>query len=102
DPPVAACPVRLPQLAAQDLAGGVPREAIDDVDVLGALVARELGAAEVDQLLLACASARPETDGSAHRFSPELVGNAEDGHFGHRGMPRERLLDLPGIDIDAS
>ena len=49
---VAARPVGLAQLALEDLAGGVARQRLEDVDRPGALVVREVLAAVGDQLLL--------------------------------------------------
>ena len=57
DPPLVALPVGLAQLALEELAAGVARQLVDEIDRARALVAGKLVARPVDQALLGQAGA---------------------------------------------
>ena len=89
------------KLAAQQLAGGVAREDLDELDLLGQLVAAQVGARLQD---LVAANVLPglEHDRGMHRLPPELVRDAEHADLAHRRMAHDRLLDLARIDVHAA
>jgi hypothetical protein len=37
-----------------------------------------------------------------HGLPPPLVGQADDGHVGHRRVAEQECLDLPGVDVFAA
>src|SRR4051794_7169655 len=48
--PVLARPIRVAQIPAQDLAGGIARQGVQELDALRRLEARNAGAGEVDDI----------------------------------------------------
>src|SRR6185503_11047474 len=44
--------------------------------------------------------ARREPDGRDRRFTPAVVGDAEDRDIEHRRMPNGYLLDVPRVHVD--
>src|SRR5438128_9267679 len=68
DPPSGLGPVAVPELTFADLAVGVAGELLDDLHGLRALVVRELGPAELDELRLGDRGAR--LDDGLHLLPP--------------------------------
>src|SRR5579871_1100705 len=83
------------------LAGGVAREGVDVLDLLGhGLAAQALGL-EPRTRLDECERGRTvgvAHDG-AHPFTGPPVGQADDRHVGHRGVGEQEVLDLLGGDV---
>src|ERR1700754_3946588 len=100
DRAVATLPVRLAEVLLQDLADGTARQGVDDVDGLRALVRRQPLARERDDLLFGGLAL--QCDNGFHRFTPLLVGHADDGDLGDRGMLGQYPLDLDRVDVLAA
>src|SRR5260370_10972005 len=95
-------PIGIAQMAAQDLAGGIARQRLDEVDRLRRLEARDAFAGEVDDVrrrrLLALLHHHDRLD----RFAPLLVGHADYGDFGDVGMIADRAFDFGRADVFAA
>ena len=74
--------VLFPELPLEDLPAGVLRHGVGDDDVLGCLIARELGAGVPDHRFFGEGGAWLGNDYGDDRLDPPRVGNAEDGDFG--------------------
>src|SRR5512147_484404 len=84
DAALLVAPVGLAQHALQDLAGGVARDRLEEVDRLRALVVRDAAAHELDDLRRARLGARLEDDAGLDRLAPGVVGHADRRIFGER------------------
>src|SRR6516165_12407131 len=80
---LAAGPVRLAQGALEHLAGSAARQVLDDVDRSRALVVRQAGAAEGDDVGGGELRAGGGDDDGLDGLAPVLVGNADDHAFAH-------------------
>src|SRR5690348_17089789 len=80
--PLATFPVRLAQLALQDLAGGIARQCLGEVDGARHLVAGDALPRVVDELLYRHGGAGFFHHDRLHRLAPLRVGHADDSHVG--------------------
>src|SRR5690348_14757071 len=93
---------RFPHHKLLHLAGDGHGEGIDEFDVAGYFVMRDLAFAEGLDLLGAGAFAGFELDPGAKLLAVFLIGHAHNLHRFHLGMAEEELLDLAGIDVLAT
>src|SRR5579883_3039033 len=98
----AAGPIRLAQLALQDLARGIARQRLDEIDGARHLVAGDPLARELDELARRQRCALLLDDDRLDRLAPLIVGHADHGDIGDGGMGEERAFDLRGIDVLAA
>src|SRR6266545_2415314 len=94
-------PVRIAELALDELARGIARQRLVEGDLAGHLIAGHMLAAESDDLFARDRGARLELYRGMDALAPLLVGNAEDGGVEDLGMPVERIFHLGRVDIDA-
>src|SRR6187455_3215 len=91
------------ELVAQDFPRSAARELVvaDEHDVLRLLVARELGPAAREELVLSerRVGRRHERDG---HLAPPRVLFSHDGGFGHARVVEEHAFDLGGVDVLAA
>src|SRR3954469_22252611 len=102
DLPLAALPVRRPQLALEDLAGGVAGQGVEDVHRVGALVVREVLPAEGDEPRLGRLLPRLQRHDGLDGLAPGRVGHADDGDLHDRRVLREHPLDLGRVHVLAA
>src|SRR5437773_12148346 len=87
-------PVRLAQLALEELARGVARELVDEVDRARFLVARETFAAERDERIRPDMHPASQLDHGLDRLTPPVVRDADHRRVHHCGMSVQDGLDL--------
>src|SRR2546423_12869337 len=68
-----------PKLTLEHLAGWVTWQRVEECDLLGHLVARQLGTAVVEKHLRRCRRARAQDDEGHRDFAPALVRAAHHG-----------------------
>src|SRR6516225_7337442 len=103
----ADCPSRvLPELVAKGaleyLSGGTDRHGLHEADFLGHLVARDHGAAMLEDVLLRGVRALLQDDDGSDTLAPTGIGGTHDGRHGDRGMRCDRLLDFRRVDVLAA
>src|SRR5262249_28072808 len=86
------------QLVFHDLAGGVERELIEELDVPGHLVAGHPVPAPGDELL-GGHEAAADHERLSHLPEP-VVGHADHGDLGHPRMLQQEALDLRGVGVE--
>src|ERR1017187_3647533 len=87
------------QLSLEDLADGVLRQLIAELDHARVLVGGHLLFAVGDEVRRAERGVRPQRDDSHHLFAEPVIGDSDDGGFGDRGMGVQRVLDLGWINV---
>ncbi len=100
-----AGPVGLAQRLLVELAVLPAGQGVGEVDRARALVVRQVGPAEGDDLGLELGAGREARGGLDDRLdllAHLRLGDAEDGHVGHRGVQHEDVLDLLGVDVHAA
>jgi hypothetical protein len=80
------------QDAFQDLAGGVARELVDEVDVLGCLESGESASGVGDEFFLGDLPGDDDEGGDG--FDPSVVWGADDSDLGDGGVGVEGVLDF--------
>src|SRR6187402_2979474 len=85
----------LAQLALEQLAARVLRQAVDEDHALGHLEMRHLAGAVLDDRFFVQLLAGLDYDDRGYRFDPARIGQAYDGDFGDPGNAIDHLLDLP-------
>ena len=85
----------------EHLAGGVARQDVDDLELLGQLLDHQPGAAQVGDHLVE--GQRQRGIGELHDGADPLarvrIGHADDGDVGHLGVRVEEVLHLLGRDV---
>jgi len=56
----------------------------------------------VDEVLLPERASRPQHHDRMDGLSPEAVGDPDDGRLLHVGVPEQRFLHLPRVDVVAT
>lgn len=96
--------VALAQLAAKQLPGGKPRNAIDEVDVPRTLEPRKVLGAVVQKSLfhiVAVGHRRIELDDCVDDLTELVVRYPEDSGIGDGRVRQQHILGFLGIDVDA-
>src|SRR5689334_3375653 len=86
------------QLSLQDLARGVPRQLVDHVVLLGALVAGDV----VETAPVECGWIRASDDVGDDALAPVVVRHADDGNFRDRLIAEKDVLHLARVDVVAA
>ena len=94
--------MRGPEVALEDLAGGVAGQDVDDLDRLGALVVRQALSGEGDDLVGVDGLARLRSHDGVHGLDPLGVRDAEDGDLGNLRVGGDDALDLGAVDVLAA
>src|SRR6266487_1737039 len=85
---------------AVDLADGGEGQVVEDVDLAWVFVGGQAGARELDQLLPAGARPRTQRHEGDHLLAVERVRPADDPRHRHGRVRDQRLLDVPGEDVE--
>ena len=94
--------IRLLELVLEDLAAGVAREHVDDLELLGDLLHHEPGGAAVSTIASRSSerAAPSRSTTTAHAALAALgVGQADHRDVGDLGVREEQVLDLLGRDV---
>ena len=94
--------VALADAVLGDLAGHALRQPVDDLDVLGLLPGAKSRAAEIDQRLRRRGLAGAQRHLRHHGLAPFRVRGADHGHFAHRRVLGEHVLDRHRVDVVAA
>src|SRR3954454_9136785 len=90
------------QLALEDLAGLVARQLVDEHELLGHLVVREVGLHVLLELGLVGLARPARHHEGLQRLAELLVLDADDRHLGDAVVPGQQVLDLRGEDVLAA
>src|SRR4051794_33385788 len=99
---VLAGPIRIAQMAAQDLARRVARQGFDEIHRFRRLEAGDALPREADYVRRRRLLAGLHHHDRFYRLAPLLIGHADHGDFGDVGMVADRAFDLGRIDILAA
>src|SRR5690606_5498653 len=102
DVAVAALPVGFAQHALEDLAAGIAGDRFDEVDRAWALEVRDALAHEADDVVGLDRLAGLGHHDRLDLLAPLVVGHADDGPVGDRGVLHQDVLDLRRVDVLAA
>lgn len=95
-------PEAVAQFAAEDLAAGVARDAVDELVAGGQLEVRELRDEEGVQVPGAGLLVRGRDDEGVHVLAPAFVGGADDDGLRDAGVAFQYVLDLGRVHVLAA